>query len=161
MASNPAEALGYAGSALMGMGIATPAVGVGEAAELFGVEAAESGANAFSDLSTFRSELGLPEGQGTLARLHVGGQSFYGINAHGQPLSLSVNAISATHAEADVFQQAINAGITEGEGVLTVDRDLCLARGQNGAVNSMARQVGISPLTIQTPKRNNDNCAVR
>jgi hypothetical protein len=113
-----------------------------------GVRAAET---ALSDLAAFRSQLGLAPAEGTLARLDVGSQSFYGISAHGQDVSLRVNAISATHAEADVFQQAANAGINGGSGVLTVDRSLCLACGQNGGVSSMARQLGLDSLTIQTP----------
>jgi RHS repeat-associated protein len=116
-----------------------------------GVRAAQTAGTALSDLATFRSQLGLAPGQGTLARLDIGGESFYGINAHGQDVSLSVNAISATHAEADVFQQAANAGINGGSGLLTVDRSLCLACGQNGGVSSMARQLGLDSLTIQTP----------
>jgi hypothetical protein len=53
--------------------------------------------------------LGLKPGEGTLARLDVGGRSFYGINAHGRPISLRTNAITRTHAEADAFQQAADA----------------------------------------------------
>jgi hypothetical protein len=77
--------------------------------------AAEGGTASLADL---RTELELPDGQGTLARLDVDGESFYGINAHGQPIDLTVNPISATHGEADVCQQASNAGVEGGEGTL-------------------------------------------
>jgi hypothetical protein len=92
------------------------------------------------------------EGSGALARLEVGGQEFWGINAHGQPVSpLSVNAISATHAEADAFAQAARAGVNGGTGTLTVDRALCLACGAFGAVRSMAGQLGLESLEVVTP----------
>jgi RHS repeat-associated protein len=103
------------------------------------------------DLARFRHELGLAEGQGTLARLDVGGRSFYGINAHGQPVNLRVNPISRTHAETDAFQQAANAGVNGGQGTLFVDRGLCTACGDNGAVRSLARQLGFDQLEVVTP----------
>jgi RHS repeat-associated protein len=137
----------YAGVSILDAGVA--ALTLGASTEVgTGIRAAET---ALSDLAIFRSQLELAPGQGTLARLDISGQSFYGINAHGQDIRLSVNAISATHAEADVFQQAANAGINGGSGLLTVDRSLCLACGQNGGVSSMARQLGLDSLTIQTP----------
>jgi RHS repeat-associated protein len=112
-------------------------------------------AGGLADLGRFRSELGLPaagtEGAGTLSRLDVGGQSFYGINAHGQKVDLTVNPISRTHAETDAFQQARNAGTSGGSATLYVDRDLCRSCGQNGAVESMAKQLSIDNLTIVTP----------
>ena len=104
-----------------------------------------------ADLTNFRSELGLASGQGTLARLDVGDQSFYGINAHGQSIDLTVNPISMTHAEADAFQQAANAGISGDSATLYVDRPLCIPCGEKGAVASMARQIGITNLTVVTP----------
>jgi len=109
-----------------------------------------------ADLAQFRQELGpipgggLPDG-GTLARLDIGGNSYYGINAHGTEITLNVNAITETHAEADAFQQAANAGITGDSATLYIDRELCGACGQNGGVNSMASQLGIKQLTIVTP----------
>ena len=105
-----------------------------------------------ADLAKFRSQLGLATGQGTLARLDMGGQSFYGINAHGQIIDLTVNPISMTHAQADAFQQAANAGMKGGSATLYVDRALCMACGQYGAVRSMARQLGITDLTIVAPR---------
>jgi hypothetical protein len=113
-------------------------------------------ATPFDDLVQMRQELGLPEAgseldKATLSKLEMGDQDFYGINAHGQDITLRVNAISKTHAEADAFQQAFNAGVTSDEATLTVDRDLCNACGQNGAVKSMANQIGINELTIISP----------
>ncbi len=109
-----------------------------------------------ADLAQFRQELGpIPGGGqpngGTLARLDIGGNSYYGINAHGTEITLNVNAITETHAEADAFQQAANAGMTGDSATLYVDRELCGACGQNGGVNSMASQLGIKQLTIVTP----------
>jgi hypothetical protein len=62
------------------------------------------------------------------------------------------NAISQSHAETDVFQQAAKAGISGGEATLYVDRKLCDACGQNGGVRSLARQLGLSKLTVITPE---------
>jgi len=103
-------------------------------------------------LAQFRADLGLQPGEGTLSSLDIGGQTFYGINAHGQPITMPVNAISASHAEADAFQQAINAGATGGEATLTVDRPLCLACGQNGGIRSMMRNAGVNRLNVVTPE---------
>jgi hypothetical protein len=107
--------------------------------------------SAIADLAQFRSELGLEPGDGAIARLIVGGQSFYGINAHGQDISLDVNPISATHAETDVFQQAANAGIAGGDGVLVVDRNVC-GYCRNGAISSLARQLGLNRLLVLSPQ---------
>ena len=103
------------------------------------------------DLAKFRGELGLPEGAGTLARLDVGGQSFYGINAHGQTVTMSVNAITRTHAEGDAFQQAIAAGASATSATLYVDRPLCASCGTFGGVRGMARQLGLDSLKVVTP----------
>ena len=84
--------------------------------------------------------------------LPAGGQEFWGINAHGQTIvPLRVNAISATHAEADAFAQAARAGVNGGPARLIVDRALCPACGQFGAVRSMARQLGFESLEVVTP----------
>jgi filamentous hemagglutinin len=105
-----------------------------------------------ADLAKSRAELGLKPGEGTLARLDVGGRRFYGINAHGQPVApLGVNAISATHAEADAFAQAARAGVKGGSGTLYVDRALCPSCGTFGGVRSMARQLGLESLDVVTP----------
>lgn len=104
------------------------------------------------DLARFRQELGIPNGQGTLARLDIGGKRFYGINAHGRPVNMKVNAITRTHAEADAFQQAASAGVRGGRGNMYVDRALCPACGQNGGVKGMMRQLDISELRVVTPQ---------
>ena len=112
---------------------------------------AASDARAIGDLITMRSELGLEAGAGTVARLDVGTRSFYGVNAHGTEITLRVNPISRTHAEADVFQQAANSGARRETATLYVDRSLCTACGRNGAVSSMARQLGIHELRVVSP----------
>jgi len=117
-----------------------------------GEAGAGGAASGLDDLARFRSELGLAQGEGTLARLDVGGRNFYGINAHGQPVNLRVNAITRTHAEADAFQQAANAGVSGGRGTLYVDRALCPACGQNGGVRGMMRQLGLEELEVITPQ---------
>lgn len=116
------------------------------------ISRAAKGVNGLADLARFRTGLGLSAGEGTLARLEVNGQTFYGINAHGQPITMGVNAITRTHAEADAFQQALNAGAKGGNATLHVDRGLCMACGQNGGVRSMARQLGLDQVTIVTPQ---------
>jgi len=62
-----------------------------------------------------------------------------------------VNPITKTHAEADAFQQAADAGISASRARLIVDRDLCAACGVRGGVNSMAWQLGIEELEIVAP----------
>jgi RHS repeat-associated protein len=116
--------------------------------ELFGVGRRALG---LEDLARFRAELGLNPGQGALARLDVGDRTFYGINAHGQPVSLRTNPVTRTHAEADAFQQAANAGVSGGRGTLFVDRDLCGYCGRSGGVAGLARQLGLDELEIVTP----------
>ena len=86
---------------------ALPAFGLGTAPMSIGRRISDP----LEDLARFRGELGLRDGEGTLACLDIGDQRFYGINAHGQNISLKVNPITRTHAEADVFQQAFNAGV--------------------------------------------------
>ncbi len=108
-------------------------------------------ASGLDDLARLRNQLGLQHGEGTLARLDVGGRNFYGINAHGQPVSLKTNVITATHAEADAFQQAAKAGVNGGRGRLYVDRDLCRACGTSGGVRGLARQIGLDELEVITP----------
>ena len=130
-------------------------LGVGMLMGVGGEEVAAEGAD-FAAHAAMRADLGLPamgtEGSGALARLEAGGQEFWGINAHGQPVApLSVNAISATHAEADAFAQAARAGVNGGTGRLVVDRALCPACGTFGAVRSMAGQLGLESLEVVTP----------
>lgn len=123
--------------------------GTGEGNETSGTS--DAPASGLDDLAKLRNELGLQHGEGTLARLDVGGHRFYGINAHGQPVSLKTNVITATHAEADAFQQAAKAGVHGGQGRLYVDRDLCRACGPSGGVRGLARQLGLEELEVVTP----------
>jgi MafB19-like deaminase len=114
----------------------------------------------FDELAEYRRSLGLsPAGsetdRSTIAKLEVGGQSFFGINSgsnpHPRQITLKVNPITKTHAEADAFQQAADLGMRGGKSRLIVDRDLCAACGLRGGVNSMAWQLGIAELEIITP----------
>jgi hypothetical protein len=90
-----------------------------------------------------------------MAKLEIGGQSFFGINSSSNPqsrqITFHVNPITKTHAEADAFQQAADASIRGGKARLIVDRELCDACGLRGGVNSMAWQLGIEELEIITP----------
>jgi hypothetical protein len=114
----------------------------------------------FQRLSDYRSQLGLPlagseDDRATIALLEIGQFSFFGMNASSNPnrrtITLKVNPISRTHAEADAFQQAIDAGLTGGRARLIVDRDLCRACGQNGGVKGMARQLDFDELEVISP----------
>lgn len=114
----------------------------------------------FDELAGYRQCLGLPPAgsetdKSTIAKLEIGSQSFLGINSGSNPsprqITLRVNPITKTHAEADAFQQAADAGIRGGKARLIVDRDLCDACGLRGGVNSMAWQLGIEELEIITP----------
>jgi len=116
--------------------------------------------NPFQELADYRQQAGLPiagseNDRSTVAKLEIGGSSFLGINSSSNPnrrrITLKVNPISRTHAEADVFQQAFDAGIRGGRARLIVDRDLCRACGQNGSIKGMARQLGFEELEIISP----------
>lgn len=111
----------------------------------------------FDELAEYRQSLGLPSSgsqadKSTIAKLKINGKSFFGINSSDNPypdeIGLKVNPITKTHAEADAFQQAYDAGIRGGKARLIVDRDLCAACGLRGGVNSMAWQLGIEELEI-------------
>jgi RHS repeat-associated protein len=121
-------------------------------------KAVGAAAGGLEQIAALRKDLnlmpvGTPQGEKTtLAKLEIGNANWFGISGHGQEVTLSVNAISEGHAEADVFQQALNSGVKGQEGTLYVDRPLCKACGQNGAVKSMARQVGLTHLTVITPQ---------
>ena len=111
----------------------------------------------FEELAKYRQKLGLPpagseDDRTTIAKLEMGGGVFFGISAGSNPnrtkITLKVNPISRTHAEADAFQQAFDAQLRGGRARLTVDRDLCRACGQNGGVKGMARQLGIEEIEV-------------
>jgi hypothetical protein len=114
----------------------------------------------FQELSEYRLQLGLPQAgsdtdRATVAKLEIGENKFLGVNSGSSPTSrqitLRVNPISRTHAEADAFQQAYDAGLRGGRARLIVDRDLCRACGQNGGVKGMARQLNLEELEIISP----------
>ncbi|MBD1809285.1 hypothetical protein H6F98_28065 [Microcoleus sp. FACHB-SPT15] len=114
----------------------------------------------FEELAEYRQRLDLPPAgseidKSTIAKLEIGGQTFFGINSgsnpHPRQITFKVNPITKTHAEADAFQQAADAGIKGGKARLIVDRDLCAACGIRGGVNSMAWQLGIEELETITP----------
>ncbi|BAY08946.1 deaminase [Calothrix sp. NIES-2098] len=114
----------------------------------------------FAELAEYRQQLGLPPAgsendRATIAKLEIGGRVFFGISAGSNPnrrkITLKVNPISRTHAEADAFQQAFDAGFKGGRARLTVDRDLCRACGQNGGVKGMARQLDLEEVEVISP----------
>jgi RHS repeat-associated protein len=114
-----------------------------------------AGAQPLDDLAKMRGQLHLPPpgpGSPTLARLDIGGKSFYGISGV-KDIDLVVNPISRTHAEADVFQQAANAGVTAETATLYVDypNGLCLACAGNGGVDTLARQLGLREVQVVGP----------
>lgn len=114
----------------------------------------------FQELAAYREQLSLPPAgsetdRDTVAKLEIGGMVFFGVNSSSNPtrrqITLRVNPISRTHAEADAFQQAYDLGIMGGKASLIVDRDLCRACGQNGGVKGMARQLDIEELEVISP----------
>ncbi|OUL34740.1 hypothetical protein BV375_03800 [Nostoc sp. 106C] len=114
----------------------------------------------FEELAEYRQQLGLPPAgsendRATIAKLEIGGSVFFDISAGSNPnrrkITLKVNPISRTHAEADTFQQAFDAGLRGGKARLTVDRDLCRACGQNGGVKGMARQLDLEEIEVISP----------
>ena len=114
----------------------------------------------FQDLAEYRQQLGFPPAgsesdRATIAKLEIDGVALFGINSSSNPsrrqITLTVNPISRTHAEADAFQQAFDLGFRGGRARLTVDRDLCRACGQNGGVKGMARQLNLDEIEIVSP----------
>lgn len=114
----------------------------------------------FQELAEYRRQLGLPisgsdSDRATVAKLEIGGNGFFGISSGSNPnrrrITLTVNPISRTHAEADALQQAFDAGARGGRVRLIVDRDLCRACGQNGGVKGMARQLELEELEVISP----------
>lgn len=114
----------------------------------------------FQDLAEYRRQLGLPlagseSDRSTVAKLEIGDKSFFGVNSSSNPnpraITLKVNPISRSHAEADALQQAFDAGVRGGRARLVVDRDLCRACGQNGGVKGMARQLDLEEPEVISP----------
>ena len=116
--------------------------------------------DALRDLADYRQQLGLPsagseDDRATIAKLEMNGESFFGINSANnlvrRTITLRVNPISRTHADADAFQQAFDSGLRGGSARLIVDRDLCRACGQNGGVKGMAKQLDLEQLEVISP----------
>jgi MafB19-like deaminase len=88
----------------------------------------------FQELAKYREQFGLPsagskDDNSTIAKLEMGDRSFFGINSGSNPnrreITLKVNPISRTHAEADAFQQAFEVGLRGGKACL-ISRSLSL-----------------------------------
>lgn len=114
----------------------------------------------FQELSEHRRQLGLPPAgsdtdRATVAKLEIDESKFLGVSSGSNPtprqITLRVNPISRTHAEADAFQQAYDSGLRGGRARLVVDRDLCRACGQNGGVKGMAKQLDLEELEVISP----------
>ena len=114
----------------------------------------------FDDLAAYRRQQGMPiagsaEDKHTAAKLIIGDNVYYGRNGHGKQNKVTsvftVNPQTATHAEGDVFYQAKMAGNTNTTAVLITDRCACRACGFNGGIRSLAKQMGITDLTIVSP----------
>ncbi len=117
--------------------------------------------NDFDDLATYRRKQGMPvagsaEDKHTAAKLIIGDDVFYGRNGHGKQNEVAsvftVNPQTATHAEGDVFFQAKISGNKNTKAVLITDRCACRACGFNGGIRSLAKQMGITDLTIVSPE---------
>lgn len=114
----------------------------------------------FKDLAKYRLEQGLPvagspDDHCTAGKLKIGDNEYYGRNGHGKHNEVKKvftgNPQTATHAEGDVFYQAKMAGETNTSAILITDRRSCRACGYNGGIRSMAKQMGITDLTIVSP----------
>jgi MafB19-like deaminase len=125
-----------------------------------GVGGSQGLTDVFRELAEYRQQLGLPiagseSDRTTVAKLEIGERGFFGISSGSNPnprrITLKVNPISRTHAEADALQQAFDAGIRGGRARLIVDRDLCRACGQNGGVKGMAKQLDLEELEVISP----------
>ena len=156
-ASAQGKANGFEQFLVVAMSALTPCFGAAAAGK---TNSSACGPNAgagsgLTDLAAMRKRLGLGPNTGqkgvpTVTRLDIGGETFYGISAHGQKITLRVNPVSRTYAEADVFQQAANSGVKARTATLYVDypTGLCGYCGQSGAVRGMARQLGLDRVTV-------------
>jgi RHS repeat-associated protein len=114
-----------------------------------------SDAQELTSLATFRSEVGLPAtstgNDTTIAKLRIGDTDFLGISAHGQPLSVTVNPISGSHAEIDALNQAKQTGVSATHATIYVDKPPCQACDDFNAIGSVARQIGIQTIEVIWP----------
>jgi hypothetical protein len=117
----------------------------------------------FDDLAERRKTLGLPpagaaDDDATLARLQLNGKTYDGINRGYQdpptPMTLDrVNAQTITHAEADAVQKAVLDGAkgTSNTAEMWVDRDPCTSCGKFAGLRSLARNLGVDRLIVNSP----------
>lgn len=94
------------------------------------------------------------EGGKTLALLDIGGKKFTGWSFLGTQELHNVNAIFKTHAEGDVFEQAIRAEVNSREATLVIDHPGGLCPACIAAIPEAARQAGIEFLKVVTPDFN-------
>ncbi len=125
-----------------------------------GVKESTGLTDVFQELAEYRKQLGLPtagseDDRATVAKLEIEGSGFFGISSGSNPnrrtITLKINAISKQHAEADAFQQALDAGLKGGRARLIVDRDLCRACGEKSGVKGMAKELGLEEVEVITP----------
>lgn len=135
------------------------AVAIGAVIGLLGVVAAGGLPSEFLQLSVRRTRLGLGAAgaatdTSTLALLKINGQQFEGINSADQnprtAITLRANAQTKTHAEAECVQKAINGGMvgTSTTAEMWIDRPPCDACGKYNGLGSLARELGVTKLTI-------------
>ncbi len=111
-------------------------------------------------LAAARRALGLPPSGSftnryTIAILEADGIEIWGINAHGQQVPFSVNAISKSHAEIDALNQLAGqrarSGVTGGYATMFVDRPPCRACGLLGGIRSGVEAAGLDVLEVYYP----------
>ena len=114
----------------------------------------------FEDLARYRKSQGMPvagsaEDKHTAGKLIIGENEYYGRNGHGQQEAVknafSVNAQTATHAEGQAFYNAYSDKAQGTSATLITDREACGSCGYSGGIRSMAKQMGITDLTIVSP----------
>jgi hypothetical protein len=126
--------------------------------QLFGTlrRAVSEGGDGLRLLAALRNDLSFPMGRQSvsnkaLARLEVSGHSWFGMSGRDNARDVATNMITLSHAEGDVFDQAIASGIRGEKGVLHVDRDLCTFCDRIDGVRALAKQLGLRELFITTP----------
>lgn len=120
------------------------------------------GGKDFADVAAERKRLALPAAgsngdTSTVAKLKIDGKSYYGVNSSNQnpktPITLTANAQTKTHAEAEVVQKAINDGKKgKADSVeMWVDRDACSSCGIYNGIGSLARELGAKEIIVHSP----------
>ena len=130
-------------------------------ARIFGAGSrmAVSVSSRFDELAQFRQSKGLPAAgstgdDSTAALLEVGDETFKGLNGAFQHTLERVNPITLTHAEANVVQQAVDAGLkgTASVARMFVDRAICVPCGPKSGLRSLARNLGVDELIVYSPQ---------